>query len=157
MTDSIDSLDHKVITGLLKAYCTSQLKYKRTVRHFTTEILETLCCTLHDIDWHTLLAGHTNADECTESFTAELTKQLDLIIPPETVTVRPGDKPGMTNYVRKLFKRPHALCRLAKQTKNNADNAEFCHAKRKAKKAWFDAQQKHHAKIYAKVMGPGGQ
>ena len=98
-----DNLDHNIITGLLKANYTSQLNYKRSVRHFTEQRLETLTRNLHNIEWHTVLVSGMTADECAQTFTDILTTQLDLAIPSETITIRPRDKPGMTNYVRKLF------------------------------------------------------
>jgi hypothetical protein len=49
------------------------------------------------------------------------------------------------------------LYRRARQTKSEADNAKHCLARRKAKKAWFVAQQKHNALTYAKATGPGGR
>ena len=78
-------------------------------------------------------------------------------MPFEIITVRPWDKPGMTSYVRKLFNKSHKLCRLAKSTKTQADNAKFVIARRKAKKEWFKAQQMHNAKMYAKATGPGSR
>jgi len=155
--DPIDNLDHSIITGLLKAKYTSQLNYKRTVRHFTDEKLETLSCKLQEIDWHTILLKDMTADECAETFATVLTRELDLAIPPITITVRPSDKPGMTSYVRKLFKLSHVLYRRARQTKSEADNTKHCFARRKAKKAWFVTQQKHNAITYAKATGPGGR
>jgi len=157
VTDSIDNLDHKAIIGELKTHYTSQMKYKRTVRHFNNERLETLSSKLHATDWHALLTSDMTANECAESFASELERQLDLIIPPVIITVTPRDKPGMTHYVRTLFKRSHMLCRRAKRTKSNADNIKFCLARKKAKKAWHAAKEKQNAKIYAKAMGPGGR
>ena len=130
-----------MITGLLKAKYSSQLNYKRAVRHFTSERLETLNCRLQDIDWRALLLDDMTADQCAESFATILTTQLDLVIPSEIIVIRPGDKPGMTKYVRKLFNRSHSLRRRATRTQSKADNAKFCIARRKAKKAWFEAQK----------------
>ena len=155
--DPFDNLDHNIIIGLLKAKYSSQLQYKRTVRHFTSERLETLNRRLQDIDWHALLTTDMTADQCAESFTTVLTTQLDLAIPKEIIIIRPNEKPGMTKYVRKLFNRSHTLCRRASQTGNNTDKIKFCLARRKAKKAWFEARQKNSAKLYAKATGPGGR
>ena len=56
-----------------------------------------------------------------------------------------------------FFNLSHRLCRRAKQTKTDADNANYRLARRKAKKAWFAAQQKQNSVTYAKAMGPGGR
>ena len=154
--EALDNLDHSMITGVLKAYHSKQLAYKRRVRHFTDERLQTLNCRLGDIEWINLLTSNMTADVCAETFAYILTEELDKIIPIEIITIRPRDKPGMTSYVRKLFNKSHRLCRRAKSTKTHADNAKFVIARRKAKKAWFGAQQTHHAKMYAKATGPGG-
>ena len=114
-------------------------------------------CILQDIDWRALLLDDMTADQCAESFATILTTQLDLVIPSEIITIRPSDKPGMTKYVRKLFNRSHSLRRRATRTQNKADNAQFCIARWKAKKAWFEAQQKRNEKIYAIATGPGGR
>ena len=82
---------------------------------------------------------------------------MDTVIPIETIVVRPWDKPGMTNYVLKLFNKSHKLCRRAKNTKSLNDNAKFAIARTKAKKAWFKAQESHNAQMYAKAMGPGSR
>ena len=153
--DALDNLDHNMITGGLKANHCKQLAYTRRVRHFTDERLQTLNSRLTEIEWANLLTSDMTADECAEAFAYILTEEMDKFIPIETITVRPRDKPGMTAYVRKLFKKSHKLCRHAKTTKNRADNAKFLIARRKAKKEFFKAQQIHNEKLYAKATGPG--
>ena len=155
--DPIDNLDHNMITGELKVQYTKQLNYKRVVRHFTDERLETLNTRLKDIDWPHIIQNDMTVDGCVASFYATLTEQLDLVIPPVTITIRPQDKPGMTHHIRKLFKQSHMLGRRANKTKTKYDILQHIIARRKAKKEWFKEQQKHNARIYAKSTGPGSQ
>jgi hypothetical protein len=153
VTDQLDNLDHSMIVGVLKAYYAKQLSYRRTVRHFTDERLQTLNSKLCELDWQGLLLCTTTADDCAETFVKLLTENLDAVIPPVSVVIRPRDKPGMTSYVRKFFKKSHKLCRLAKQTKLHSDKVKHALARRKAKKAWFVAQQKKQRETLCQSHG----
>ena len=88
---------------MVKVHYTKQLNYKRVVRHNTDERLETLNAHLKLIDCQTILHNGMTTDECVNSFYNVLTEQLDLIIPPETITISPRDEPGMTRHVRVLL------------------------------------------------------
>ena len=154
--DPIDNLDHCMITGEFKVQYVKQHNYKRVVRHFTIERLETLNRRLMDIDWLNTLQNEC-VNECVAAFYAAIVEQLDQVIPPVSITVRPLDKPGMTHYVRKLFRKSHMLCRRANQTKTKYDITNHIVARRKAKREFFREQQKHNARVYAKCTGPGCQ
>ena len=87
--DAFDNLDHCMITGELKAYHTKQLAYKRKVRHFTDERLQTLNCRLKEVEWDNVLTSEMTADLFAETFACVLTEELDKIMPFEIITVRP--------------------------------------------------------------------
>ena len=157
VVDPIDNLDHSAIIGSVKSYHTKQSQYNRYVRHFTTESLNVLNSNLLSLPWHALLSNCADVNDCVSELTGIVSDALDIVIPSTLLKVRPRDKPGMNDFVRKLFKNTHKLHRLATLSKDATDLENHRNARRIAKKAWYQAQKHYHEKIYKNSNSPGGR
>ena len=82
-----------------------------------------------------------NIDYLTDTFTSILKDEIKNSIPCKTVLIRLNDKPGMTGYVRKLFRRCHRLHKIAMKSKLITDIENHRLARREAKHEWRLAQK----------------
>ena len=156
--ESIDNLDHETITGKLKTSYNTGKRYTRLIRHYSSEGFSILNSTLSQIPWHSLLSSDVSVDRNLEIFYVTINEAIDKVFPLDEITVRPNDRPGMTNEVRMLFKTTHRLYRIAKRTKNTNDIDAYKDARRTAKKKWRTAKDIHNKRLYCKnVSNIGGE
>ncbi len=155
--NDFDDIDHSVITGSISSTHFKHVIFKRRVRHFSIDKLQTLNSNLSVIPWHTLLSADQSVDECVDVFYSILNEELSLILPLVSVVVRPGDKPGMTKEVRDLLKTAQRLHRQAKRTADSNDIETYKIALRLAKKTWRKTRESYYKRMYNKSTSEGSK
>ena len=97
-----------------------------------------------------MLLNSDNIDEMTDTFTTIIKDEIKNVIPSKTVLIRPKDKPGMTGYVRNLFRKCHRFHKIAMKSNSAIDIENHKTARREAKHKWRLAQRIYHEKLCKK-------
>ena len=153
--ESFDNLDHDIVTCTLNLCYKKQLSYTRVMRNFSNERLNVLNSNLLIVPWHTFL--NDNVNDSVYNVTKVIIDELNSVIPPLSVTIRPRDKPGWNSTIRKLFNNTHRLLRRARLTKSPIDIENHRESRRIAKRAWYKSQKDFHQKLYAKTFNSEGR
>ena len=128
--------------------------YYRSISLYSETNLIELKENLSQVPWSALLPASENIENLTDTFTTILRDEIKNAIPCKTVLIRPNDKPGMTGYVRKLFRRCHRLHKIAMKSKSVTDIENHRVARREAKHEWKLAQQVFNEKMNKKLEDP---
>ena len=79
---------------------------------------------------------------------------MDNCIPTKVVKIRPKDKPGYTNQVRKLYKECHRLHKIKQRTRNPLDIQKYRDKRREAKNTFAEAKRDYYTNLSHKIMDP---
>ena len=109
---------------------------------------------LLSIEWNTFFSITDNIDVLSDNLTDMLHHFTELCIPSKIVTVRPGDKPGITSEVRKLFRQAKRLHKRAKRTGLPEQYAHFSDKRREAKAAFRKASNTFYTNISDILINP---
>ena len=150
----IDNLDHGVVYGSFNFSYPKRNHIKRKVWLFDEGNYELLNNMLLSIEWNTFFSKTDNIDVLSDNLTDMLHYFTELCIPSKIVTVRPGDKPGMTSEVRKFFRQAKRLHKRAKRTGSPEHYAHFSDKRREAKAAFRKASNTFYTNISDKLINP---
>ena len=154
VNDPINGLDHCPIYGSMKFQYKKKNCYYRTITLYNETNLNHLSENLSQVPWSALMSNSENIDEMTHTFTTIIRDEIKNVIPSKTVLIRPKDKPGMTGYVRKLFRKCHRFHKIAMTSNSAIDIENHKTARREAKHQWRLAQKMYHEKLCKKMEDP---
>ena len=100
---TLSNLDHDIIFGEFKILRPPNTKIKRKIRYYDRGNYELLNEILLNIPWDSI-DNQSSIDADVKLLTDVLSQAMDECIPHKIVTIRPRDKPGFTNNVRKLYR-----------------------------------------------------
>ena len=155
--DPLDNLDHLPITGKLKIKGSQIHKprsFTRFVRSYTDENLDLLYYHLNSIQWYRVFHDHQEIDDLLHIFYEILNEAIEYCIPSKQVIIRPKDKPGMTSYVRTLFRKRDRAHKIAIKTKTTENLQNFKKARKLAKSEWKKAKLLYEEKVHKKLNDP---
>ena len=149
--DPIHDLDH------LPIYCEINFKVKvkrktqRRVWHYENGNYDALKNCLNETPWHVFMGNCDDVDEMVDMFSNILNSACSDYIPNFVVTVDKNDKLGMTNKIKKLFKKCNRLHRTYKSSLSDGDKVKYIAARNEAKNQWRKAK-KGFLKLNEKMM-----
>ena len=147
-------LDHSPIYGCFTSSYNKSVSFDRIIRNYSLEYLQLLYNILLGVNWPLLFYGHHNINDLIEIFYETLYNNLNACVPSKMVKIRPRDKPGMTGFVRSLFRKRDRARKIAAQTKHPIDIAFYKEARKLARKEWRKAKKEYLTKIQAKLNDP---
>ena len=101
---------------------------------------------------HSLLCG--SVDNMTHVFTERIQGMCSECIPSRIVKISGNQKPGMTEAIKRLFKKANRLHKRASRTRSQIDIDKHRAARRKAKSAWKKSQFNFYYEINMKLLDP---
>ena len=93
-----------------------------------------------------------DVDEMVDMFSNILNSACSEYIPNFVVTVDKNDKLGMTNKIKKLFKKCNKLHRTYKSSLSDRDKVKYVAARNEAKNQWRKAKYNYFLKLNEKMM-----
>lgn len=139
--------DHCTVAAEVTFKTYKSLSYKKTLWKYEQADLESIKYKLETTNW-SFINTLENMNIINETFTKNLLDICNECIPKVTLTVRPNDKPWMTNEIRRIMRQRDRLYTKAKSKNNETQwhnyrlkRNEVIDEIRKAKKKYFQSLQ----------------
>ena len=145
------SLDHCPVYATVRTSFDRLHCYKRKVRHYNANNLAALDSKLKLVPWYAIMLTESDVNDMVQIFYNVVFDELNEIIPELEVTIRPRDRPGMNNEVRKKLNISRKLNKIAKLCNTNEASNAHKLARREAKKAWKKSQKEYFAKLASQI------
>jgi hypothetical protein len=144
-------MDHMSIYGLLNLTFIPVKSYPRHIKLYKHACIEDLNTHFDQVPWDAIFQETHSINDLVDVVKTVLNDASERYIPSKCVTIRPSDKPGMTNKVRLLFRQQSRLHKKAQGSTNQIVINAYKEKRREANQQWKQAKQDYYLKLGNKL------